>query len=70
MAWKLKPKALLLLLFVILFWGGASFYFTLYAPKYFQRALDGADWKPASGGLVPAAIRRVLRTTCVRSWTI
>ncbi len=53
----MKPKALLLLLFVILFWGDASFYFTIYAPKYFQQALDGADWKPASGGLVPTDIR-------------
>ena len=56
MAWKLKPKALLLLLFVVLIWGDASFYFTIYAPKYFQQARDGADWKPASGGLVPTNI--------------
>ncbi len=53
----MKPKSLLLLFFAVLFWGGTSFYFTLYAPKYFQRALDGADWKPASGGLVPINIR-------------
>ncbi len=53
----MKPKSLLLLLFVVFLWGDASFYFTIYAPKYFQQALDGADWKPASGGLVPTNIR-------------
>ena len=57
MAWKLKPKSFLLLFFAALFWGGTSLYFTLYAPKYFQEALDGANWKPASGGLVPTSIR-------------
>ncbi len=53
----MKPKSFLLLFFAALFWGGASLYFTLYAPKYFQQAMDGADWKPASGGLVPTNIR-------------
>lgn len=45
------------MLFVVLLWGDASFYFTIYAPKYFQQARDGADWKTASGGLVPTNIR-------------
>ncbi|MGH8005301.1 MAG: PDZ domain-containing protein, partial [Limisphaerales bacterium] len=53
----MKPKSLLLLFFAALLWGGGSFYFTLYAPKYFQQALDGAVWKTARGGLVPTAIR-------------
>lgn len=46
-----------MLFFAALFWGGASLYFTIYAPKYFQQALDGADWKSARGGLVPTVIR-------------
>ena len=53
----MKPKSFLLLLFALLLWGGASLYFTLSAPKYFQQARDGADWKPARGGLVPINIR-------------
>ncbi|MGH7197408.1 MAG: hypothetical protein ACREH5_01540, partial [Candidatus Omnitrophota bacterium] len=53
----MKPKSFLLLLFAVLLWGGASLYFTISAPKYFQQARDGADWKPARGGLVPINIR-------------
>jgi len=53
----LKPKSFLLLFFAALLWGGASLYFTISAPKYFQQALDGANWKPASGGLAPTVIR-------------
>ena len=57
MAWKLKPKSLSVLLLAALFWGATSLYFTVSAPKYFQQAQDGADWKPASGGLVPVTIQ-------------
>ncbi|MCI0330124.1 MAG: SpoIIE family protein phosphatase [candidate division Zixibacteria bacterium] len=46
-----------MLLLAFSLWGGVSFYFTLNAPKSFQQALDGADWKPARGGLVPTNIR-------------
>lgn len=53
----MKPKSLFLLLFAAFFWGGTSAYFAVSAPKYFQRALDGAEWRPASGGLVPVHLR-------------
>ncbi len=53
---KHSPSAIFTLVFATLLWGGSALYFNLIAPKRFQQARDGAEWKPAPGGLVPDTI--------------
>ncbi len=49
-------QSALALLAVAAIWGGSALYFNITAPKWFQQARDGAEWRPVSGGLVPDSI--------------